>query len=56
MNPEWTYYLWAALLVVGSLVAWLLNLVMLPGNWIILGGAILFASLPLGAVIPGQVP
>jgi uncharacterized protein YqgC (DUF456 family) len=45
MNVEWTYYLWAALLVVGSVVAWLLNLIMLPGNWVILGGAILFAWL-----------
>jgi uncharacterized protein len=45
MNPEWIYYFWAALLVVGSFVAWLLNLVMLPGNWIIVGGAALFAWL-----------
>jgi len=50
MNPEWIYYLWAVLLVVGSLVAWLLNLITLPGNWIILGGAALFAwLLPEGA-------
>jgi uncharacterized protein len=45
MNVEWTYYLWATLLVVGSVIAWLLNLVTLPGNWIILGGAALFAWL-----------
>jgi uncharacterized protein YqgC (DUF456 family) len=45
MNPEWTYYLWALLLVVCSVVAWLLNLVTLPGNWMIVGGAALFAWL-----------
>jgi uncharacterized protein YqgC (DUF456 family) len=33
------------LLVVGCAVAWLLNLVALPGNWIVLGGAALFAWL-----------
>jgi uncharacterized protein len=45
MNAEWAYYLWALLLVVCSVIAWLLNLVALPGNWIILGGAALFAWL-----------
>ena len=45
MNVEWTYYLWALLLVVCSVVAWLLNLVTLPGNWVIVGGAALFAWL-----------
>ncbi|MCI0335191.1 MAG: DUF456 domain-containing protein [Planctomycetes bacterium] len=41
----WSYYLYALLLVVGSVVAWLLNLVALPGNWLIVGGAALFAWL-----------
>jgi hypothetical protein len=41
----WAYYLWALLLVAGCAVAWLLNLVALPGNWIVLGGAALFAWL-----------
>ena len=45
MNPEWTYYLWALLLVVSCAIAWLLNLVTLPGNWLIVGGAALFAWL-----------
>jgi uncharacterized protein YqgC (DUF456 family) len=45
MNPELTYYLWALLLVVGCAVAWLLNLVTLPGNWLIVVGAALFAWL-----------
>jgi uncharacterized protein len=45
MDPEWMYYFWALLLVVGSVIAWLANLVALPGNWIILGGAALFAWL-----------
>ena len=42
---DWTYYLWALLLVVGSFVAWLLSLVTLPGNWLIVGVAALFAWL-----------
>jgi uncharacterized protein YqgC (DUF456 family) len=41
----WAYYLWASVLVVGCAVAWILNLVALPGNWIVLGGAALFAWL-----------
>jgi uncharacterized protein YqgC (DUF456 family) len=45
MNVEWTYYLWALILVVASILAWLLNLVTLPGNWVIVGGAALFAWL-----------
>lgn len=45
MNPQWAYYLWALLLVAGSAIAWLLNLVALPGNWIIVGSAALFAWL-----------
>jgi uncharacterized protein YqgC (DUF456 family) len=45
----WAYYLWALLLVVGCATAWLLNLVALPGNWILAGGAALFAWL-----VPGE--
>lgn len=45
MNPEYVYYLWAVLLILVSVVAWLLNLVTLPGNWVMLGGAALFAWL-----------
>lgn len=45
MDAEWTYYLWALLLVALSAVAWLLTLVTLPGNWLIAGGAALFAWL-----------
>jgi uncharacterized protein YqgC (DUF456 family) len=43
--PSWRYYLWAAMLVAGCCVGWLLNLVALPGNWLIVGGAALFAWL-----------
>jgi uncharacterized protein len=39
------YYLWALLLVVASCIAWLLILVTLPGNWIIVIFAALFAWL-----------
>jgi uncharacterized protein YqgC (DUF456 family) len=42
---DWTYYLWALLLVAGSCVAWLLSLLTLPGNWLIVGFAALFAWL-----------
>ncbi len=53
MNIDWNvwgYYLYALLLVVGCVVAWLLNLVALPGNWLIVGGAALFAwLLPIAA-------
>jgi uncharacterized protein YqgC (DUF456 family) len=41
----WNYYLWAILLVAGCCIGWLLNLVALPGNWLIVGGAALFAGL-----------
>ncbi len=41
----WTYYLWALLLVAGSGAAWMTNLVALPGNWIVVGLAALFAWL-----------
>lgn len=45
MDPEWAYYLWALLLVTCCAIAWLLNLVTLPGNWLIVGVAALFAWL-----------
>jgi uncharacterized protein YqgC (DUF456 family) len=41
----WSYYLYALLLVIGCLIAWLLNLVTLPGNWLMVAGAALFAWL-----------
>jgi uncharacterized protein len=50
MDAEWVYYLWALLLVVTSGFAWLLNLVAMPGNWLIVLAAALFAwLLPLEA-------
>jgi uncharacterized protein YqgC (DUF456 family) len=42
---DWTYYVWALLLVLGSCVAWLLSLLTLPGNWLIVSFAALFAWL-----------
>jgi uncharacterized protein YqgC (DUF456 family) len=45
MDADWAYYLWALLLVAASVLGWLLNLVALPGNWIVLGGSALFAWL-----------
>jgi uncharacterized protein YqgC (DUF456 family) len=44
VNP-WLYYALAALLVAGGLLCWLANLFSLPGNWILLGLAALFAWL-----------
>jgi len=41
----WVYYIWALLLVLASCVAWLTTLVTLPGNWLIVGLAALFAWL-----------
>lgn len=41
----WNYYLWAVLLVIGCAAGWLLNLVTLPGNWIMVAAAALFAWL-----------
>jgi uncharacterized protein len=55
MDAEWAYYVWALLLVAASVVAWLLSLVALPGNWIMLGMAIVFAWLfPEGPDRPGM--
>jgi uncharacterized protein len=45
MDTAWIYYLWALLLVVTCGVAWLLSLVALPGNWIMVGAAALYAWL-----------
>lgn len=38
-------YVFACLLVAGCLVAWLSNLITLPGNWLIVGLAALYAAL-----------
>ncbi|MEM8864856.1 MAG: DUF456 domain-containing protein [Planctomycetota bacterium] len=40
---DWFYFLMAALLLATSLAAWLSNLVGLPGNWLVVGGAALLA-------------
>jgi uncharacterized protein YqgC (DUF456 family) len=45
MDASWLYYLWALLLVAACGLAWLLSLVALPGNWVVLGLAALFAWL-----------
>src|SRR3954462_2011716 len=44
MEP-WMYYLWALLLILACSLAWLTTLVALPGNWLIVGCAALFAWL-----------
>lgn len=44
MNP-WLYYTLALLLICGGGICWLTNLFSLPGNWILLGMAALFAWL-----------
>jgi uncharacterized protein YqgC (DUF456 family) len=43
MLAPWLYYLLTLVLVLACCAAWLTNLVTLPGNWIILGLAVLFA-------------
>jgi hypothetical protein len=45
MDAAWIYYLWAVLLVVAAGTAWLLTLFTLPGNWIVVATAALFAFL-----------
>ena len=46
---DWVYYLWALLLLLACVAAWLTTLVSLPGNWFIAGFAALFAwALPAG--------
>lgn len=42
---SWVYYLWAIALVLACCVGWLTTLLSLPGNWIIVGLAALFAWL-----------
>jgi len=41
---EITYYLWAVLLIVASGIAWTTNFFALPGNWFVIGFAVLFVS------------
>jgi hypothetical protein len=45
MHAVWLYYMLAILLVLACGGAWLTNLVTLPGNWIVVGLAALFAWL-----------
>jgi uncharacterized protein YqgC (DUF456 family) len=45
MDTAWFYYIWALMLVVTCGTAWLLSLITLPGNWIIVAAAALFAWL-----------
>jgi uncharacterized protein YqgC (DUF456 family) len=45
MPDPWLYYLFALALVLASSVAWLSNLIALPGNWLVVGLAVLFAWL-----------
>jgi uncharacterized protein YqgC (DUF456 family) len=45
MDAAWMYYIWALLLVSACAVGWLLSLVALPGNWVVLGLAAVFAWL-----------
>lgn len=43
--PVWQYYLWSLLLLTVSGASWFANFFGLPGNWIVLGAAALFAYL-----------
>lgn len=43
INPELVYYLWATLLVLACAGSWCLTLFMMPGNWIMVCLAALFA-------------
>jgi uncharacterized protein YqgC (DUF456 family) len=45
MDAAWLYYVWALLLVAACAIGWLLSLVALPGNWVVLGLAVVFAWL-----------
>ncbi|MEX0612071.1 MAG: DUF456 domain-containing protein [Pirellulales bacterium] len=45
MDVDWAYYLWALLLVASCVLAWLLNVAALPGNWLIVLAAVLFVWL-----------
>ena len=44
LEIEYSYYLWAVLLVIMASAAWTTNFIALPGNWFIAGLAALFAS------------
>ncbi len=39
----WLYYVWALLFVILLIVLWALNFISLPGNWLIVAAATLFA-------------
>ena len=54
MDNIWLYYVLAIALVLACGVAWLTNLVTLPGNWIVVGMAVLFAWLLPKAVGGGR--
>jgi hypothetical protein len=45
MDAAWIYFLWAVLLVAVGCAAWFLTLVTLPGNWLIVAAAAVFALL-----------
>lgn len=45
IDPAWTYYPSAVLLILLCVVAWLSTLFTLPGNWLVVGLAALFAWL-----------
>jgi uncharacterized protein YqgC (DUF456 family) len=45
---SWLFYLWPAVLLLGNLAAWCLNLLGLPGNWLIVLFSALFAWLVRG--------
>ena len=54
MDNIWLYYVLAIALVLACGVAWLTNLVTLPGNWIVVGLAVLFAWLLPEAATDGR--
>lgn len=41
---EIAYYAWATFLLIGAFVAWMLNFFAMPGNWMIVGLAAMFAA------------
>jgi uncharacterized protein YqgC (DUF456 family) len=43
VDDQWLYYLWAGLLVIACVAAWLTTFFALPGNWIVVLLAGLFA-------------
>jgi len=52
MDAEQLYYLWAVLLTLFNIAAWVATLFSLPGNWLVLGATVLFA---LFANVPGEL-